>query len=363
MNPRTPDQARVPGVVLRLLAACITMAATNAAAAPLVQEQTIPLEGVSGRIDHIAVDVAGGRLFVAELGNGSVDLIDLHAGKVVRRISGLKQPQGIGYVSGQDLIVVASAGDGSARFFRAADLSPVGSVALGEDADNVRVDPASGHVLIGYGNGGLAIIDPATQVRLGAIKLPGHPESFQLDPKLGRAYINVPDAHQIAVVDLKSRKQVEAWNTPGLRANFPMALAHAGSLLAVVFRAPARLAILDPATGKPTASLETCGDADDVAFDDNRNRIYISCGDGTVDVVQRTPEAGLRRTPEAGLRRTPEAGLRRTPEAGLRHVGLVTTSRGARTSVFVPELDRLFVAVPAKSLGSEAAIRVFRPSP
>ena len=341
-RPGTPDRTRVPGVILRLLAAFLVIAATNAAAAPLIQERTIPLDGVSGRIDHMAVDVAGGRLFVAELGNGSVDLIDLRAGKVVRRISGLRQPQGIGYVPGQDLIVVASAGDGSARFFRAADLSPLGSVALGQDADNVRIDPASAQVLIGYGDGGLAIIDPATQARLGDIRLSGHPESFQLDSKLGRIYINVPDRHQIAVVDITTRKQVAAWNIPGKiplgGANFPMAIDQADNRLAVVFRSPASIAILDPATGDVTAKLATCDDADDVYFDTKRNRTYISCGDGSIDILHDTAGEPLRR------------------------VGRVTTSRGARTSLFVPQLDRLFVAAPAEAPGSQAAIRVYRPS-
>jgi DNA-binding beta-propeller fold protein YncE len=304
---------------------------------PLVLDQTIPLDNVSGRIDHMAVDVAGKRLFVAELGNGSVDVVDLQAGKVAKRISGLKEPQGIAYVADQDLIVVASAGDGSVRFFRAADLSPLRTIDLGDDADNVRIDPTTGHVLVGYGDGGLAIIDPTTRSKLEDIKLAGHPESFQLDPKGGRVYVNVPDAHQVAVVDLKVRKQVSTWKTPGLGSNFPMALADAGGPLAVVFRSPARLALLDPATGAVTTSLETCGDADDVFFDGKRDRIYVSCGDGTVDVVQGNPD-------------------------GVRKIERVATSGGARTSIFVPQLDRLFVAARAGWLGSGAAILVFRPS-
>ena len=144
---------------------------------------------------------------------------------------------------------------------------------LAIDADNIRIDPTSGNVLVGYGDGGLAIIDPKTRSKLGDIKLAGHPESFQLDPKTGRAFVNVPDARQVAVVDLKSGKQVAAWKTPGLAANFPMALDSAGGQLAIVFRRPAKLALLDPATGAVKESLDTCGDADDVFFDGKRDRI------------------------------------------------------------------------------------------
>ena len=165
---------RALSVALALLAT-VGVAADSvcaaAAEAPLVLERTIPLGKVSGRIDHLAVDVAGKRLFVAELGNDSVDVVDLRAGKATERISGLKEPQGVAYIPDQDLIVVANAGDGSVRFFRAADLSPLGTIPLGDDADNIRIDPTTGHVLVGYGSGGLAVIDPATRSKIGDIKL------------------------------------------------------------------------------------------------------------------------------------------------------------------------------------------------
>ncbi|MER8612628.1 hypothetical protein [Mesorhizobium sp. M0435] len=309
-----------------------------AAEPPLILERTIPLENVRGRIDHMAFDRVGGRLFVAELGNDSVDAVDLQTGKVSQRVNGLNEPQGVAYLADQDVIVVANGGDGSVRFLRAGDLSSLGTAALGSDADNVRSDPSSGHVFVGYGDGGLAILDPVTRSELEDIRLAGHPESFQVDAKTDRVFANVPDAGQIAVIDLKSRKQVGAWKTPGLASNFPMALDSTGRQLAIVFRSPAKLALLDTATGAVTASLDTCGDADDVFFDRKRDRIYVSCGDGTIDIMQRSPE-------------------------GIGLAGRVVTSSGARTSLFMPELDRLFVAVRAGWLGSEAAILVFRPSP
>jgi hypothetical protein len=135
--------------------------------------------------------------------------------------------------------------------------------------------------------------------------------------------MNVPDAHQVAAVDLRSRKQVSSWGTPGLGSNFPMALADAGGPLAVVFRRPARLALLNPATGAVTASLETGGDAHDVYFDGKHARSYVSCGDGTVDVVQRSTDE-------------------------VRQTERVATSSDARTSIFVPKIDRLFVAARAQ---------------
>ncbi|MDG4897744.1 YncE family protein [Mesorhizobium sp. WSM4976] len=309
----------------------------QAADAPLIQVQSIPLENVRGRIDHMAVDVAGNRLFVAELGNDSVDIVDLKSGKVTGRISNLKEPQGIAYVSDGDLIVVANAGDGSVQFFRAADLSLLGAVALGDDADNVQIDPVNGRVLVGFGSGGLAAIGPTNRALIGEMKLAGHPEGFDIDPKTNRAFVNVPDEHQVAVLDLRSGSQVSSWKFAGLNGNFPMALVGSGGPIAVVFRSPPKLVQIDPATGVVTQSVDTCGDADNVFFDGKRNRFYVSCGDGAVDVIGRDAD-------------------------GLRAIGRVETSSGARTSLFVPELDRLFVAARAGWFESQAAILVFRPS-
>jgi DNA-binding beta-propeller fold protein YncE len=305
-----------------------------------VLERTIPLTGVSGRIDHMAVDLRRERLFVAELGNGSVDVVDLAEGKPVRRIAGLKEPQGIGYAPQADLLAVASAGDGSVRLFRGEDLQPAGVIALGEDADNVRLDPRTGQLVVGYGSGGLAVLDPVSRSVVSRVALPAHPEGFQIDPNTQRAYVNVPDAGQVAVVDLAAGKQVASWRVPGgLRQNFPMALDAAGTVLATVFRSPARLVLLDTTTGAVTANLAICGDADDVFFDARRRRLYVSCGEGMVDVLQGDAAASYH-------------SLARIP-----------TRPGARTSLFVPELDRLFVAARASLSGTDAAILVFRPTP
>ncbi len=306
---------------------------------PLVLERTVPLPGVSGRIDHMAMDLGRGRLFVAELGNGSVEAIDLAAGKPIHRLIGLREPQGVGFVPDADLLAVASAGDGSVRLFRGGDMRPAGKVELNDDADNVRFDPGTRSLFIGYGIGGLAVLDPVAESVLRTAKLSAHPEGFQIDPEAGRAYVNVPDARQVAVVDLATGSPAASWPLPsGVLGNFPMALDGTRKVLAIATRSPARLIMLDTRTGTVTASLSTCGDADDVFFDAKRDRVYVSCGDGEVDVVQQD---GMSYHP-----------LARIP-----------TQSGARTSLFVPELDRLFVAARAGLLGSDAGILVFRPTP
>jgi DNA-binding beta-propeller fold protein YncE len=277
--------SRLPFIVF-LVAAFGVVADAAKAADLLVLDQTIPLQNVTGRIDHMAVDLARKRLFVAELGNGTLDVIDLAAGSAVRRVDGLKEPQGVGYAPGADVVAVANARDGSVHLFRGADLSPVGEVNLGDDADNVRLDPRTGNFVVGYGNGGLAVIDPAKASLVGRIPLQAHPEGFQLDSSNGRAVVNVPDAREIAVVDMRAGRQATNWRLPNFRANFPMAIDPDGRVIAVVFRSPARLVTFDANGGNQTGSIATCNDADDVFFDSKRHRIYVSCGDGSVDVFQ-----------------------------------------------------------------------------
>jgi YVTN family beta-propeller protein len=283
----------------------------------------------------MAVDLQRGRLFVAELGNGTVDVIDLATRRVMRRIGGLRKPQGVGYSPPADMVAVAGGGDGAVRLFRGEDFAPAGVIQLGSDADNIRVD-SSGRFVVGYGDGALAVLDPGSRAVVGELKLPAHPEGFQIDPA-GRALVNLPEARQIAILDLASARQVASWHVPGFGSNFPMALSSDGRVAAAAFRSPPRLVLLDASTGSVVQSTETCGDADDLFFDERRRRIYVSCGSGSIAVLQ-------------------------DGYGGYRNISLIPTSSGARTSLFVPQLDRLFVAQRAGLLGaSGAAILVFRP--
>lgn len=304
---------------------------------PLVLERKTPLGDVSGRIDHFAVDLARQRLLVAELGNDTVGVLDLAQGKVVHRLTGLKEPQGVGYVPGADAIYVANGGDGTVRRFRAADYAALDTVKLGDDADNVRVDTAAGQVIVGYGSGALAVLEAASGKRIGEVRLPAHPESFRLEPNGARIFVNAPNARQVTVVDRKGSRQIAAWSLNGAGANFPMALDDTAGQLAVVYRKPATLAVFETMRGDVIARAPTCGDADDVFFDTKRHHLYISCGEGALDVFQRRGDT-------------------------YQELGRIPTMPGARTSLWVPELDRLFLGVRAS--GREpAAVWVYRPAP
>ncbi len=304
---------------------------------PLQLEAKIPLGDVRGRIDHMAVDPARHRLFVAALGNDSLAVVDLETRRLDRLIGKLPQPQGVGHDPVTDTVYVANAGDGSVRFFKGPDLLPSGRVDLGSDADNIRVDAKAGRVLIGHGDGALAILDAAAQKKIASVPLKAHPESFQLDESTDRIFINVPNSGAIDVVDGKSGQKVASWPTRGRSANFAMALDLARQTVLVAFRRPPELGVFASADGVLITSIPTCGDVDDLFVDAKRGRVYLSCGEGFVDVLT-------------------------TDGTAYRHVARIATVRGARTSLFVPELDRLLLAVPARGEAA-AGIWVYRPLP
>jgi hypothetical protein len=295
------------------------------------------LPDVKGRIDHLAFDPARQRLFVAELGNNTVDVIDMKAGKAVQRLTGLREPQGLGYVPQTDTLYVANAGDGSVRLYNGESLTPSGRLDLGEDADNVRVSPQGDRVYIGHGSGAIAVLEPATATKLADIPLKGHPEGFQVDASSARVYVNVPDVDEVAVLDLHVTRQVAAWPTGAVRAVFPMALDGEAHEVIVVGRRPPKLLAYDTEAGRVKTSLDVCGDADDVFVDSKRHRLYVSCGEGVLDVFERTGASYAR-------------------------VQSVPTAPGARTALLAPSMDWLVVAAPARD-GKSASLLLFRPLP
>jgi len=284
--------------------------------------QTIPLPGVEGRLDHLAIDLAGRRLFVCALGNDSLEVIDLQKDMRVRSIAGLGMPQGVAFIPVSHRLYVANDKAGLCQIYDGKSLTPLGNVDLGDDADNVRTDPVNGRVYVGYGNGGLAIIAAATGKLVGAVKLSAHPEAFVLEKNGPRIFVNLPDSQQVAVIDRTAAKVTASWKLDRAGGNFPIALNEANRRLFVGCRSPAVLVVLDIDTGNNIATVPISGDADDIFYDVQRHRLYVVTGAGNIDVIdQRDRDSYTMR-------------------------GKVPTAPGARTGLFVPELNRLFVAVP-----------------
>jgi len=307
--------------------------ASSPSSPPLVLERTISLGMVKGRIDHLAIDVARKRLFVAELGNDILAAVDLERGEVLNTVTGLREPQGVAYVPGPDLVYIASAGDGSLRWFRGDDLAPVGRLDLGGDADNIRLDGPD-RIMVGYGSGGLATVDAASGRKVGDVALPAHPEGFQIDAKRNRVDVNLPDRLQVASVDRSSGRGIGRWGLTFAVGNFPMALDEEGGRLFVGYRFPSTLAVIDATTGNTLGKASMCSDADDLFYDARRKRVYASCGSGETAVYDAASATS--------------------------EIGRAATRSGARTSLFVPALDRLYVAVPERG-GQPAEIMIFAP--
>jgi DNA-binding beta-propeller fold protein YncE len=310
--------------------------AEQAGPSPLQLELKIFLGDVEGRIDHLAIDLSRKRLFIAELGNDTVGIVDLEGHQVVHTIGGLKEPQGVAYVPSTDTLFVTNAGDGSVRLFRGSDYEPAGRLDLGADADNIRVDAAANRVFVGHGDGALATIDLATNGKVADIPLQAHPESFQLARSTRRIFVNLPKAREIAVIDRFAGKQTASWPVEN-DSNFPMALDEKSERVFVAFRRPAQLGVFSMRDGSTIAAIDACGDADDLFVDEKRQHVYLSCGDGYLDVFE--PQ-----------------------ENSYHRAAHIPTISGARNSLFVPEIDRLFVAARANP-SEPAAIWVFRPTP
>ena len=302
---------------------------------PLKLVRTVPLPDVKGRIDHLAIDSKGKRLFVAALGNNTVEVLDLNAGTRLRSIAGCSKPQGLVYLPRPNLLFVANGGDGRVRIYDCSSFKPIVTVGALEDADNLRYDAKLDRVYVGYGDGGIGVINPVTGVLTVRIPLKGHPESFQVEQDGIYLFANVPDAQQIAVIDRQLRTLVETWPLKDFRANFPMALDEGDHRVFVGCRDPARLVVLDTKNGKRVADLPLSGDTDDLFYDGARRRIYAACGEGFIDVIEQRDVDDYKLLEK------------------------ITTAPGARTCLFSLDLNQHYLAVPR--LGERPAeIRVYQ---
>ena len=321
-------------ILAAFVAALLLQPVVASAQAALKQIAAIPMPNVAGRIDHLGFDAPRQRLFVAALGNDTVEVIDTAKSARLRSLTGFHEPQGIAVVSDLNLIAVANGGTGTLQLVDAATLQVGSPIAIGGDADNVRYDAAARQIFVAY-QGGIAVVDPSSGVVVHRIRIEGHPESFQLEAQGSRLYANVPGAAQIVVAQRESATVLTRWPTAACGANYPMALDEATRRLLVGCRRPASIALFDTGTGKLLGSIPAVGDTDDLFYDGARRRAYIIGGEGFIDVVARDGDA-------------------------LRRSARVATTGGARTGVWVAEQDRLYLAVPARGR-QPAEIRVFSP--
>jgi DNA-binding beta-propeller fold protein YncE len=338
---------------LMICAAMLTQISVTPLAMPAQKEplhlvQTIPMPNVKGRIDHMDVDVKGQRLFVAGLENGSLEVVDLQAGKWLKSVPGFKKTQGIAYVPVLNKVFVASGDDGMLRVFRGDTLDLLDAIKLDLGPNRVAYDPHSKLLYVGYGGkdagkdyGEVGIIDAKTDKHLGDVKVEAHPAELLLDKSGNTLFVFISTASKIQVVDTKKREVVSTWPISSQR-NGDGAFDEKHHRLLIGTRTPPQLIALDSQNGKEVASLPTVEGMDGVYFDAGHKRVYVSGGrDYDVGYVfaYRQKDADHYET-----------------------LGKIATKSGAGTSFWSPELNRYYVGAPAHD-NEEAAILVFEPQP
>lgn len=319
-------------LVLFLIQSCKAQEMDRNTEAPLKLKHTVTLQNVKGRIDHLAFNSKQNIIYVAALGNNTVEAVDMRSLKVIRTIKGFNEPQGIRFVPASNSLFIANGNSGDCDIFDAGSYKKINSIRLGSDADNVRYDSLINRVYVGYGDGAIAVIDGSTYSKLGDIKLPAHPESFQLYDK--KIYVNIPDVHQIAVINLEHSSVEMTWQVKEAASNFPMAIDKVNRLIFIGCRNPAKLLVMDLKGGKVISSIDIDGDTDDIYYDSSLKQLYVSCGSGKVDIIKQIEKNNYK------------------------SVSVIKTRSGARTSLFIPELNELIVAAPARS-GKEAELLIY----
>lgn len=297
--------------------------------APLVLVRIIPMSDVQGRFDHMGVDNKTGRVYVAVYGDDSVEVLEVPRAKRVYSLkAGFSKPQMVLYLPDSNRIVVSNEGDGSCKIFDADTYKLIDTVKFPDDADQLRYDPAAKRVYVGYGDGAIGAFDATTGKRIeGDFELGAHPESFQLEEKGPRIFVNLASLSQIAVIDRNTHK-IEKWKLTEAGTNFPMALDEEHHRLFVAARRPARLLVLDTESGKVIASLPGAADTDDIAYDATRKRIYVPSGEGFIFVYQQIDADRYER------------------------IAKIPSAIGARTSAYYGQVGKhnsLYVAVPGRS--------------
>ncbi len=299
----------------------------NDESAPLFLTRIIPIPDTPGRFDHMSVDNKGGRVFATVFGNDTVEVLQLERARRIHTITGaFNRPQAALYLPDMNRLAVSNSEDGTVKIFDGDSYKLIDTIKFPDDADNMRYDPAAKRVYVGYGEGAIGVFDANTNKRIEDYQLGVHPESFQLEQKGPRIFVNLASISQVAVIDRQTRK-ITKWPLTEAGTNFPMALDEEHRRLFVAARRPARLLVLDMDSGKTVASLPGASDTDDMWYDATRKRIYIPSGEGFMYCYQQIDADHYKR------------------------LAKIPTAIGARTSAYAGQVGKhnsLYLAVPAR---------------
>jgi DNA-binding beta-propeller fold protein YncE len=295
----------------------------SAADPPLKRIQTIDLKGPVGGLDHLALDAKRSRLFVANTVNGSLDVVDLKAGKLLKQVPGQGGIRGIDYDSGSDRVFVGNGDGGICNVFDGGSYELLKSIPFGDDADNVRFNPRTNRVYVVHADKELAVIDAKDYSVRQPIALPTSVGGFKLESSRPRMYVNAKNDGVIAI-DTQDHKMIGRFAVAPAGVNAALAIDEPNHRLFVGCRKSPSLIVMDSDSGKVVASVPIPGDVDDVSFDSSRKRIFASCGEGAIAVIRQIDSDRYE------------------------SIGTIATVAGARTSIFSPESGHLYLAVPRR---------------
>jgi DNA-binding beta-propeller fold protein YncE len=341
---------------LRLLIASTTLLAfvssyaaprAVAADAPLILKRciVIPHVPVGPYSDHMGLDLTRKRFFATPQAAKAVAIIDLQDGHVLKMIGGFGNPHSIFYNSNLNRLFVTDGSSGDVKVFSGEDYSLIRTIPLEPGADGMVYDPRS--LLLYVNNGGeeagmrqsvISAVDVARMRKVADIPIAAPDlEAAVVDSGKQLLYVNLVDEHAVAVVDLRKRRPIATWKLPAGR-NLAIALDIPHARLYVASRESpmhGSLFVVNSIDGHLIATLPIGGYPDGIFIDHRRQRIYVSTGVGHVETYTIGPGDVYHREPR------------------------VDTAIMAKTSLYSPALDRLFVSVP--HLTTDAQVMIFEP--
>jgi DNA-binding beta-propeller fold protein YncE len=322
---------------LGFVLACAPLAGPSRAADPALElTQTIVLKGKAGKLDHLALDAKRERLFLANTTNGTLDVVDLKAGRLLKQVPGQTGIQGIAYAPELDRVFVGLGGGGLCNVFAGENYQPLKTIKFADDADNVRYDPVGRLVFVAHAEKSLGVIDAKTFALAADLKLPGAAEGFQIETGRPRLYLNVPSPSQVLVIDTGKKEVVATYPVKLAGGGHPLAIDEANKRIFIGCRTPPMVVVMDSETGKETAGVPIPKEVDDLHYDAKRKRLYASCGEGFLAVIR-------------------QAG----PDKYEVQETLATVPQ-AKTSLFAADSSRLYLAVPRQPNKEGPEIRSYK---
>ena len=318
-----------------VIAAALAVAGT-APAAELELVQTIPLKGKPGGLDHLALDTKRDRLLVANKTNNTLDVVDLKTGALLKQVPNQTGIQGIAFAPEVERVFVGLGTNGLCNVLDADSYKAVKTIKFADDCDNVRYNPKTQLVYVAHAEQSLGVISAKTNALKADIKLPAAAEAFVLEAGRPRAYVAAPSPCQVIVIDTAKNEVLTSYPVKAAGAAHPIALDEAAHRVYLGCRKEPKVVIVDTESGKEVGEAAIPGDVDDLYLDTAKKRLYASCGEGFLAVLKVTDPDHVE------------------------VVEKIPTAKGAKTSLYVAETGKLYLAVPRQEGKDGPEVRVYR---